>query len=351
MKELNGELLTIAGDQVFLNVGTRSAIPDVPGLKASKPMTHVDALDLDRLPQHLVVLGGGFIGLELAQAFRRFGSDVTVLARGPQLAPREDTDVADELLALFRDEGIDVKLKADLLEVRGHSGENLSLRVRDEHGERTIPASDILVATGRIPNTQTLALEKTGVELDDCGYIRVNEKLQTTAPGIWAMGDCAGSPHFTHISFDDFRVVRDNLNGGTRTTKGRFVPFCLFTDPELARVGLNETAARNLGVPYRLAKMPIAAVLRTRTLSETRGFLKALVSQESDEILGFTALGSGAGEMMAVVQTAMIGRLPYTALRDAILTHPTMAEGLVFLFATVPASSKSAAQLPRVESA
>ena len=342
VKKRDGGLLTLAGDQVFLNVGTRAAIPDVAGLKASNPMTHVAALDLDRLPEHLVVLGGGFVALELAQAFRRLGSRVTMLVRGRQLAPREDADVGEELLRLFHDEAIDVRLNTELLEVQGESGQELRLRVREQEGERAIAASDILVATGRVANTQSLGLEKTGVELDDRGYIRVNERLQTTASGIWAMGDCAGGPLFTHVAFDDFRIVRDNLTGGDRSSRGRIIPFCLFTDPELARVGWSETAARNAGISYRLAKIPMAAVLRTRTLSEPRGFMKALVSQQSDEILGFTAFGTGAGEVMSVVQTAMLGRLPYTALRDAILAHPTLAEGLIVLFTAVPAFSKTA---------
>jgi len=329
----------LAGDRVFLNVGTRAAIPDVPGLKAAKPLTHVEALELDRLPEHLVVFGGGFVGLEFAQAMRRFGSQVTVLERGPQLGSREDADVSEGILHLFEDEGIDVLLNTDLLEVERLSDQKLQLQVRNSLGIRSLECSDLLVATGRVPNTQDLGLENTGVELDQRGYIRVNDRLQTTMPGIWAMGDCAGSPHFTHVAFDDFRIVHDNLNGGNRTTEGRLIPFCLFTDPELARVGLNESEARKLSIPYRLAKIPLAAVLRTRTLSETRGFLKALVGAESDEILGFTGFGTQAGELMAVVQTAMLAKLPYTALRDALLTHPTMAEGLNVLFSAVPARS------------
>jgi pyruvate/2-oxoglutarate dehydrogenase complex dihydrolipoamide dehydrogenase (E3) component len=282
------------------------------------------------------VLGGGFVGLEMAQAMRRFGSRVTILERGPQLLGHEDSDVAEELLRLFQDEGIEVLLNTDLIEVRGLSGQEIKVRIRNSQGERTMEGSDILVASGRIPNTHSLGLDKSGVELDGRGYIRVNERLQTTAPGIWAMGECAGSPQFTHISFDDFRIVHDNLNGGNRTTKGRLVPFCLFTDPELARVGLSESEARKLAVPYRLLKIPMAAVLRAKTLSETRGFLKALIGAERDDILGFTAFGTQAGELMAVVQTAMLAKLPYTALRDAILTHPTIAEGLTVLFAAVP---------------
>jgi pyruvate/2-oxoglutarate dehydrogenase complex dihydrolipoamide dehydrogenase (E3) component len=329
----------LAGDQVVLNVGTRAAIPDVPGLKAANPMTHVEALELDRLPEHLVVLGGGFVALELAQAMRRFGSRVTILERGPQLIAREDADVTEAIFHLFQDEGIEVLLNTELLGVEGSSGHGIRMRLRNSRGERTLEGSDLLVAIGRVPNTQGLGLEKTGVETDDRGYIRVNERLQTSTPGVWAMGECAGSPQFTHVSFDDFRIVRDNLNGRNRTTQGRLVPFCIFTDPELARVGLNELEAQKRSIPYRLTRIPMTAVRRAHTLSETRGFLKALISAETDEILGLTAFGTEAGEVMSVVQTAMLAKLPYTSLRDAILAHPTMAEGLTVLFAGVPALS------------
>jgi len=339
-----GGVRVLAGDQVVLNVGTHAAIPDVPGLRAAKPLTHVEALELDRLPEHLIVLGGGFVGLELAQAMRRFGSRVTILERGGQLIAREDSDVAEAILHLFQDEGIEVLLNTELLEVEGLSGQAIKMRLRNSQGERTLEGSDLLVATGRIPNTQGLGLENTGVEVDDRGYIRVNERLQTSTPGIWAMGECAGSPQFTHVAFDDFRIVRDTLNGGNRTTQGRLVPFCIFTDPELARVGLNESEAQKRAIPYRLARIPMAAVLRAHTLSETRGFLKALISAESDEILGLTAFGTEAGEVMAVVQIAMLAKLPYTALRDAILAHPTMAEGLTVLFAAVPARTTKSRQ-------
>jgi pyruvate/2-oxoglutarate dehydrogenase complex dihydrolipoamide dehydrogenase (E3) component len=339
----DGPVRLLAGDQVFLDVGTHAAIPDVPGLKAAKPMTHVEALELDRLPEHLVVLGGGFVGLEFAQAMRRFGSRVTVVEPGPQLLAREDSDVAGAILQLFRDQGIDVLLNTKLLQVSGASGQRIGLRLRNPDDEFTLEASDLLVATGRIPNTQGLGLENTGVELDDHGYIRVNGRLETTAAGIWAMGECAGSPQFTHVATDDFRIVRDNLNGENRTTEGRLIPFCVFTDPELAHVGLNETEARKRAIPYRLATIPMAKVRRTVTISETRGFLKALISTESDEILGFTAFGAEASEVMAAVQTAMLGKMPYTSLRNAILAHPTMAEGVNVLFAAVPARSKARA--------
>ena len=333
----------MTGQRVFLNVGSRAVIPDIPGLRAARPLTHVEALELDHLPAHFIVLGGGFVGLELAQAMRRFGSRVTVVERGPQVAGREDPDVAEELQRLFRDDRIDILLDTQLLAVEGLSGQEVRLRVRTPQGERTVAGSDLLAAAGRMPNTDGLGLENAGVELDSRGYIRVNERLQTTAEGVWAMGDCAGSPLFTHVAYDDFRVVRDNLAGGSRTTAGRVIPFCMFTDPELARVGLSEREAKQRSIPYRLAKLPMASVLRAITLSETRGFLKVLIGAESDEILGFTALGTQAGEVMTVVQTAMIGRLPYTALRDAILTHPTLAEGLVFLFDAVPARTKAGA--------
>ena len=206
-------------------------------------------------------------------------------------------------------------------------------------GHRTIEGTDLLVAAGRTPNTHGIGLETAGIELDARGYIKVNERLETTAPGVWAMGDCAGSPQFTHVAFDDFRVVRDNLNGGSRSTRDRLIPFCMFTDPELARVGLNESEAKRRGIEYRLAKLPMAAVLRAVAIGETRGFVKMLIDAQSDRILGFTAFGAEASEMVAAVQTAMLGGLPYTVLRDATFAHPTVAEGLVFLLASVPAKA------------
>lgn len=337
----------LVGEQVFLDVGTHAAIPDVPGAATARPMTHVDALELERVPGHLVVLGGGYVGLEFAQAMRRFGSSVTVLERGPQVLSQEDPDVTEAVLQLLQGEGVEVLLNTQVLEVEGLSGETIRLRLRDSRGERTLQGSDLLVAAGRVPNTTGLGLAKTGVELDEDGYIRVNERLETSAKGIWAMGECAGSPKFTHVATDDFRVVRDNLNGRNRTTQGRLVPFCIFTDPELARVGLNEVEARKRAIPYRITSIPMSKIRRTVTISETRGFLKALISAESDEILGFTGFGAEAGEVMAVVQTAMLGKLPYTLLRDAVLAHPTMAEGLTVLFAAVPARSKEQVQESR----
>jgi pyruvate/2-oxoglutarate dehydrogenase complex dihydrolipoamide dehydrogenase (E3) component len=334
----DGGTRVLAGDRVFLNVGTRATIPPIPGLADARPMTNIELLEVDRLPEHLVVLGGGFVGLEFAQAYRRFGSGVTVIQHGPQLLGREDPDVAEEIRRILAAEKIEVILGAEVLRVEGRSGEGVRLRVRRTGGEQTLAGSDILVATGRTPNTAGIGLDVAGVELDARGYIKVNDRLQTSAPDVWAIGECAGSPQFTHVSEDDFRVIRDNLAGGQRSTRDRLVPSCLFTDPPLARVGLSEGEARQRGVAVRVAKLPMGGVLRTWTSGENAGFMKVLVEASGDRILGFAMIGSEAGEVMAVVQTAMLGGLPYTVLREAILAHPTMAEGLNGLFAAVPAA-------------
>lgn len=333
----DGGTRRIGGERVFLNLGTHATLPDVPGLVSAEPMTHVELLELDRLPEHVIVMGGGFVGLELAQAMRRFGSRVTVIEPGPQLAGGEDPDVAAAILELFADEGIDVRLRTHAIGVDGRSGRSVRVVTAGPEGDGVVAGTDLLVAAGRTPNTAEIGLDKAGVELTEAGYIRVDEHLATTADSVWAMGECAGSPRFTHVAFDDFRVVRDNLTGGTRTTASRLIPFCIFLDPELARVGLNETEARGRGLAYRLLRMPMAAVLRTRTVSEPRGFLKMLIAADSDEILGFTAFGVEASELMAAVQVAMIAAMPYTALRTAIFAHPTTSEGLTFLVLGTPA--------------
>ncbi|WP_074317373.1 dihydrolipoyl dehydrogenase family protein [Singulisphaera sp. GP187] len=333
----DGGTRVVRGDIVVVNTGTRARIDPIPGLSMARPLTHIEALDLDQVPEHLLILGGGFVGLELAQAFRRLGSHVTIVERNGRLAHREDRDVSVALQELFRDEGIKIVTDTSVDRVAGLSGGSVTLHATRDEAEITIEGSHLLVASGRVPNTDGIGLEHAGVETDARGFVKVDERLQTTAAEVWAVGDCAGSPQFTHIGFDDFRVVRDQLAGGHRVTTGRPVPSCLFTDPELARIGLSETEAQNRGIAYRLAKLPMAAVLRTRTLSETRGFMKALIEAEGDRILGFTMFGAEAGEMMAIVQLAMSAGLPYTVLRDSILTHPTMAEGLGSLFAGVPA--------------
>jgi pyruvate/2-oxoglutarate dehydrogenase complex dihydrolipoamide dehydrogenase (E3) component len=333
----DGGTRVLAGDQVFLNIGTHAAMPDVPGLEAARPLTHIEALELGHLPSHLVVLGGGYVGVEMAQAYRRFGCRVTVIEPGPQLMSREDPDVADEMRRILAEEGIDFLLGAEAVAVQGRSGDGVRVTVRTKSGEREIEGSDILVAAGRVPNTAGIGLETAGIELDGRGYVSVNERLETTASGVWAMGECAGSPQFTHVSNDDFRIVRDNLAGGTRSTRDRLVPFCVFTDPPLARVGLSEREAGRQGVGARVATLPMRAVLWTAATDETQGFMKVLVGKADDRILGFTMIGAEAGEVMTAVQTAMLGDLPYQKLRDAVIAHPTMAEGIGPLFLNVPA--------------
>jgi pyruvate/2-oxoglutarate dehydrogenase complex dihydrolipoamide dehydrogenase (E3) component len=331
---LDGGMRVLTGDQVFLNLGTQPAIPPITGLKDAQPLTHIEALELDYVPAHLIVLGGGYVGIEMAQAYRRFGSRVTIVQAAPRLLDREDFDVADEMQRILSDEGIQVLTGANVVSVRGRSGDRVSLTVRTSSGDQELQGTDMMVATGRVPNTAGIGLEEAGVELDARGYIRVNERLETTAPGVWAIGECAGSPHFTHVSVDDFRIIKDNLSGGSRSTRDRLVPYCLFTDPQLAHVGLTEREAERQGIAVRVARLPVSTVLRTHTTDETRGFMKALIGSD-DRILGFTMIGTEAGEVMTAVQTAMLAGLPYQRLRDAVIAHLTMAEGLGPLLANV----------------
>jgi len=331
-----GTVRKLRGAEVIVSTGTRASLEAIPGLVEAQPLTHIEALELDRVPEHLIVIGGGYVGIELSQAMRRFGSQVTVIDRHQRLMSREDEDVSEALQNLLRDDGIEILLATRVKRLSGKSGDAVSIIVDQNGTEKSVNGSHVLVAAGRTPNTEGLGLEFAGVELTEGGYIKVNERLQTTASGVWAIGEIAGSPQFTHISVDDFRVVHANLTGGSRVTTGRLVPYCLFTDPELARVGLNEMEAKARNIAYRLFKVPMETNLRARTLSETRGFSKALVEANDDHILGFTAFGAGAGEIMSAVQIAMIAGQPYTALRDAVLTHPTLLEGLIPLFSSVP---------------
>ena len=333
----DGGVRTLTADRIFLNLGTHAAIPDVPGLVDAGPMTNIELLEIDYLPRHLIVLGGGYVGIELAQAYRRFGSRVTLIQHGAQIAAQEDVDVADELRRLLSDEGIDVLESAETVAVHGRSGDDVTVVVRTPAGEQRVEGSDLLIATGRVPNTDGIGLDVAGVAVDDRGFLDVNERLETTAPGIWGIGECcSGHEQFTHVSFDDYRILRDNLPGGHRRADDRLIPRCMFTDPQLARVGLTELQAARGGIDIRVARLPISAVLRTQTTGETRGFMKALVGAD-DRVVGFTMVGPEAGEVVAVVQMAMIAGLPYQALRDAVLAHPTMAEGLGSLFSNVPA--------------
>src|SRR3984885_3929408 len=335
----DGKTRVLVADRVFLNIGSHAAIPDIPGLAAASPLTHIEALELDYAPSHLIVLGAGYVGLELAQAYRRFGSRVTVIETGQQIMSREDPDIVEAMHRVLTEEGIRFVLSAELVAVQGRSGEGVSLTAGTPAGAQTIEASDILVAIGRIPNTTGIGLDTAGVALDARGYIRVNDRLETTAPDVWAIGDCAGSPQFTHVSVDDYRIIRDNLAGGGRSTGDRLVPYCVFTDPPLAHIGLSERDAQHQGIAVRLGKLPMSAVPRREATDETQGFMKILVSAKDDRILGFTMIGADAGEVLAAIQTAMLAGLPYPKLRDAVIAHLTTAEGLGALLGNVPPRS------------
>jgi pyruvate/2-oxoglutarate dehydrogenase complex dihydrolipoamide dehydrogenase (E3) component len=336
----DGTSRRLTGENVIVSTGTRATLGDIPGLKQARPLTHIEALELDQVPEHLIVIGGGYVGIELSQAMRRFGSKITVIERNHSLLHREDGDVVQALSELLSDEGIDTLLNARVVRVSGKTGESVEVTVEQAGRETLLAGTHLLVAAGRTPNTENIGLELAGVAVTDRGYIQVNERLQTTAPGVWAIGEVAGSPQFTHVSVDDFRVVRDNLTGGSRVTTGRMIPYTLFTDPELAHIGLSEREAKARQISYRLFKISMEHVLRAHTLGETRGFLKALVDTHSDRILGFTAFATDAGEFMPTVQTAMMAGLPYTALRDAIWSHPTLVEGLIPLFSSTPSLSE-----------
>jgi pyruvate/2-oxoglutarate dehydrogenase complex dihydrolipoamide dehydrogenase (E3) component len=331
-----GGTRVLAGNEVVVNVGSHAAMPDVPGLRDARPLTHIEALELDDVPAHLIVLGGGYTGIEMAQAYRRFGARVTIIEPGPQIMAREDAEVAEEMGRILGGEGIDIVLNAHPVRVDGRNGESASVTVRIASGERKIEGSHLLVAVGRIANTANIGLYEAGIAVDARGFIQVDERLKTTASGVWAIGECAGSPQFTHVSVDDFRIVRDNMAGGNRRTNDRLIPHVMFTDPPLARVGLSEGEAEGQGIPVRVARLPMRRVLRTLATDETEGFMKVLVGATDDRIVGFTMIGAEAGEVMAAIQTAMLADLPYTRLRDAVIAHLTFAEGLGPLFESVP---------------
>lgn len=329
----DGGVRVVEGERVYINTGTHADIPPVPGLREAAPLTHVEALQIEDVPSHLIVVGGGYIGLEMAQAFRRLGARVTLLQRESRVAPREDEDVSREIAEVLTEEGIDIRTNVELVSVSGRSGEAVDVVLGDgSHVE----GSHILVATGRVPNTVGIGLDVAGVEVDGRGIVKVDETLQTTAPNVYAIGEVAGTAMFTHASFDDYRVLSARLKGGDKTTRERVIPYALFIEPELGRVGLSEGEAAAKGVAVRVAKLPMKAVPRARTNTDTHGFMKVLIAADSDEILGFTMVGSEAGEVVATVQIAMLGKLSYKVLRDAPIAHPTLAEGLNLLLGLVP---------------
>jgi pyruvate/2-oxoglutarate dehydrogenase complex dihydrolipoamide dehydrogenase (E3) component len=322
--------------EVFINTGGRPADPAIEGLDRVAPLDSTSIMELAGVPEHLLVLGGGYIGLEFAQMFRRFGSRVTIVQRGRQLLPLEDEDIADAVLEVLRQDGIDVFLESEArCAARGEDGE-VRLVVRTSEGDRSLPGSHVLLAAGRVPNTDRLGLDAAGIATDSRGYVKVNAKLETNVSGVYALGDVKGGPAFTHISYDDFRIIRTNLlQGGDATTDSRVVPYTVFTDPQLGRVGLSEREARRQGRRYQVARMPMSSVARALEMDESRGVMKALVDPESGCILGGAVLGIEGGELMAMLQLAMMGNLPYDRLRDAIFAHPTLAESLNNLFSSL----------------
>jgi pyruvate/2-oxoglutarate dehydrogenase complex dihydrolipoamide dehydrogenase (E3) component len=325
---------TLQADLVFINSGARPALPEVPGLESVGPLNSTSIMELDQVPQHLIVLGGGYIGIEFAQMFRRFGSRVTVIQRGPQLLPLEDEDIADAVLAILREDGVEVLLQAEARCAERVDGQvRVAVATKEE---RSITGSHVLLAAGRVPNTDRLDLSAAGVDTDAKGFIRVNQRLETSVPGVYALGDVKGGPAFTHISYDDYRIVRDNLlHGGQRTVHDRPVPYTVFMDPQLGRVGLNERDARKQVRTYRVATLLMSSVARALEVDEPRGLMKVLVDPGSRQVLGAAVLGIEGGELMAALQLAMMGNLPYDRIRDAVFAHPTLAESLNNLFATL----------------
>jgi pyruvate/2-oxoglutarate dehydrogenase complex dihydrolipoamide dehydrogenase (E3) component len=322
----------LAGDWIFLNTGLRSVVPKIDGLADVPYLDNVSVMELDRVPEHLVVIGGGYIGLEFGQLFRRLGAAVTIVQRGPKLLTVEDDDVAEEVRKILEQDGIEVLLNASAQQARKENG-GVALTVKTAQGERVVTGSHLLLAVGRTPNTDGLNLAAAGVETDDHGYIRVNEYLETSAPGIYALGDVKGGPAFTHISYDDYRVVKGNLlDGKRRSIAGRMLPYTVFIDPQLGRIGMTEAEARASGRKIKVAKMPASWIARALESDETRGLMKVVVDAESEEILGAAMLTVEGGEMASMVQIAMMGKLPYTALRDGIWSHPTWSEALNTVF-------------------
>ena len=329
----SGETRSLAADTIFINAGDRPATPDLSGIEDVPALNSTSIMELDRVPTHLLVVGGGYVGLEFGQMFRRFGSQVTIIQRGPFLLAREDPDVAEEVRNILREDGVEVLLETKPVRAVRTPDGSIALTVQTGREERTLTGSHLLMAAGRVPNTDWLNLDAAGIETDKRGYIHVNERLETNVPGIYALGDIKGGPAFTHISYDDFRIIRTNLlEHGNASTRDRLLPYTVFIDPQLGRVGLSETEARAKGRNFRVAKMPMTDVARALEVDESRGFMKAIVDADTKQILGAAVLGIEGGEIMAMLEVAMMGKVPYTTLRDAVFAHPTLAESLNNLF-------------------
>ena len=335
----DGSQRAISAKHIFINAGTRASRPELDGLDTVPFLDNISIMELDVLPDHLLILGGGYIGLEFGQLFRRFGSRVTIVQSAGQLLTREDPDVAEEVTNILRQDGVEVLLNAKATRV-SRTGENIRLAIASQISSTTLVGSHLLVATGRVPNSDTLNLSAAGIQTCERGFIQVNDRLETSAEGVWALGDIKGGPAFTHISYDDFRIIRANLlEKKSASTKGRQVPYVVFIDPQLGRIGLTEKDARAQGRNIRIAKLPMSKVARALEVDETRGFMKALVDAETNQILGATILGIEGGEIMSAIEIAIMGKLPYTALRDGTFAHPTLTESLNNLFMAMDSSS------------
>jgi len=333
----DGGKRTLHSEKIFINTGGRPSVPDIEGLSGVPFLNSTSIMELDELPDHLLVMGGGYIGLEFGQMFRRFGSKVTIVHRGDRVLAREDPDIADEIAKILREDGIDLLLNTEVTGAGLGEGK-VRITATSAEGEKTLSGTHLLVAVGRTPNTDRLNLKASGIETDRRGYVKVNDRLETNVPGVYALGDVNGGPQFTHISYDDFRILRANLLGGRETsTKERLVPSTIFIDPQLGRVGLSETEAREKGLNIRVAKLPMTSVARAIEMSETRGFMKAVVDANTNQILGCAVLGIEGGELMAMLEIAIMGKLPYTTLKEAISAHPTLAESLNSLFMAMDA--------------
>jgi pyruvate/2-oxoglutarate dehydrogenase complex dihydrolipoamide dehydrogenase (E3) component len=328
----DGAVRALTADKVFINTGGCPVTPQLEGIATVPALDSTSIMELDELPEHLLVLGGGYIGLEFGQMFRRFGSRITMIQRTDQLLGREDRDVAEAVLEVMKEDSIDVLLNTEAFRVQ-QNGKQINLNVRTNNCEQTLVGTHLLVAVGRRPNTEDLNLSAVGIETDQQGNVKVNHQLETNVPGVYALGDVKGGPQFTHISYDDFRIIRTNLlEGGNATTHGRFVPYTVFIDPQLGRIGISETEANRKGLKVRVAKLPMTRAARAIEMSETRGFMKAIVDADTNQILGAAVLGVEGGELMSMFEIAMLGKLPYTVLKDAIFAHPTLAESLNNLF-------------------
>ena len=329
----DGSKQTLTAKKIFINTGTRNSSPNIAGLDQVKYLDSTSIMELNKVPNHLIVVGGGYIGLEFGQMFRRFGSKVTILHQGAQLLDREDSDIATEVAKILEGEGINIQLKASVNKVSRSSKDKIKVEAKIDGRTRRFTGSHLLIATGRVPESDELNLQAAGIKTNRRGFIKVNSKLETTARNVYAIGDVNGGPAFTHISYDDFRIMRTNLlNNGSANTKGRLVPYTVFIDPQLGRVGISEKEAKNKGLNYRVGKIPMTHVARALEMDETRGFMKVIVDAKTEQILGCAILGVEGGEVMSVIQMAMMGKVRYTKIRDGIFAHPLLSESLNNLF-------------------